>query len=117
MDGEEREYVLELLMREVPPNQHASVHLTKAEIATLKGKKKRNLGKKLRKRLKLAKRTTTKEPKREGRVNTARGRKNQVISNLPRSPGVKGRGLAGREQDRRNQPAASLPTSRRECSG
>ncbi len=117
VDGEEREYVLELLMREVPPNQHASVHPTKAEIATLKGKKKRNLGKKLRKRLKLAKGATTREPKREGRVNTAGGRKDQVTSNLPRSPGVKDSGLAGREQDGRNQPAASLPTSRGECSG
>ncbi len=117
MDGEEWEYVVELLMREAPPNQHASVHPTKAEIATLKSKKKRNLGKKLRKRLKLAKGTTTREPKGEGRVNTAGGRKNQVTSSLPRSPGVEGRGLAGREQDRRNQPAASLPTSRGECSG
>jgi hypothetical protein len=54
VDGEEREYVLELLMREIPPNQHASAHPTKAEVAILKGKKKRNLGKKLRKRLKLA---------------------------------------------------------------
>jgi hypothetical protein len=117
VDGEEREYVLELLMREVPPDQHASVHPTKAEIATLKGKKKRNIGKKLRKRLKLAKGTTTREPKREGRVNTAGGRKNQVTSNLPHSSGVKGGGPAGREQDGRNQPAASPPTSRGECSG
>jgi hypothetical protein len=117
VDGEEREYILELLMREVPPNQHASVHPTKAEIATLKGKKKRNLGKKLRKRLKLAKGVTSREPKREGRVNTAGGRKDQVTSNLPCSPGVKDGGLAGREQDGRNRPAASLPTSRGECSG
>ncbi len=117
VDGEEREYVLELLMREVPPSQHASVHPTKAEIATLKGKKKRNLGKKLRKRLKLAKGATAREPKGEGRVNTAGGRKNQLTSNLLRSPGVKGSGRASREQDRRNQPAASLPTSRGECSG
>ncbi len=117
VEGEEREYVLELLMREVPPNQHASVHPTKAEIATLKGKKKINLGKKLRKKLKLAKEATTREPKREGRVSAAGGKKNQVTSHLPCDPGVKGRVLAGKEQDRRNRPAASLPTSRGECAG
>jgi hypothetical protein len=116
LEGEEREYVLELLMREVPPGLHASAHPTKAETATFKGKKKRNLGK-LRKRLKLAKGSATREPKREGRVNTAGGRRNQVISDPPLSPGVKGRGPIGREQDRGNQPAASPPTSRGECSG
>jgi hypothetical protein len=117
VDGEEREYVLELLMREIPPSQHASVHPTKAEAAILRGKKKRNLGKKLRKRLKLARGTTTREPKREGRANTAGGGKNQGTSDPPHSPGVQGRGPTGREQDGRNRPAASPPTSRGECSG
>ncbi len=117
MEGEEREYVLELLMREVPPNQHASVHPTKVEITTLKGKKKRNLGKRLRKKLKLAKGRTAKEPRKEGTASTAGGRESQVISNLPCNPEVKGRGLSGRERDRRNQPAASPPTSGGECSG
>ncbi len=117
VEGEEREYILELLMREVPPSQHASVHPTKVEIATLKGKKKRNLGKKLRKRLKLAKGTAIKESRKEGKANTAGGGENQVTSNLPRNPEVKGRGLAGRERDRRGQPAASPPSSRGEFSG
>jgi hypothetical protein len=117
VEGEEREYVLELLMREVPLSQHASVHPTKAEIATLKGKKKRNLGKKLRKKLKLARGTAIKEPRKEEKVNTAGGGENQVTTNLPRNPEAKGRGLAGRERSRRNQPAASLPTSGGECSG
>jgi hypothetical protein len=60
---------------------------------------------------------TAREPKRDGRANTAGSRKNQGDSDLPRSPGVQGRGPTGREQDGRNQPAASLPTSRGECSG
>ncbi len=117
VEGEEREYVLELLMREVPVSQHASVHPTKVEIATLKGKRKRNLGKKLRKKLKLARGAAIKEPKKEGKVDAAGGGENQVTSNLPRNPEVKGRGLASRERDRRNQPAASPPTSGGECSG
>ncbi len=76
VEGEEREYVLELLMRETPLSQHASVHPTKVEIATLKGRKKRNLGKKLRKKLKLARGAANKGPKKEGKANTAGGREN-----------------------------------------
>ncbi len=98
-------------------SQHASVHPTKVEIATLKGKRKRNLGKKLRKKLKLARGAAIKEPKKEGKVDVAEAGENQVTSNLPRNPEVKGRGLASRERDRRNQPAASPPTSGGECSG
>ncbi len=117
VEGEEREYVLELLMREAPPNQRASAHPIKAEIATLNGKKKRNLGKKLRKRLKLARGAAIKEPRKEGKTSAAGGSRGRAASNLPRNPEAKGGGLAGREQDRRNLPAASPPTSRGECSG
>ncbi len=108
MEGEEREYILELLMREVPPNQPAGTHSPRVEVNALKGKKKRNLGKKLRKRLKLAKGAAIKEPRKEGRVNSAGGGENQV---------AKGRGLAGGGRDRRGQLAASPSTSRGECSG
>ncbi len=55
VEGDEREYILELLMREVPPSQPADIPSPRVEVNTLKGKKKRNLGKKLRKKLKLAK--------------------------------------------------------------
>jgi hypothetical protein len=65
VEGDEREYILELLMREVPLNVEAGVHPTRAELATLRGKRKRNLGKKLRKRLKMAKSAAIKEPKEE----------------------------------------------------
>ncbi len=117
VEGEEREYILELLMRELPPDLCASAHPTKAELATLKGKRKRNLGKKLRKRLKLARGTAIKEPRKEGKVSTAGGGKSQVTANLPRNPEVKGRGLAGKKRDGRNQPAASPLTSGGECAG
>ncbi len=117
VEGEEREYVLELLMREVPPGLRAGVHPAKAKLATLKGKRKRNLGKKLRKKLKLARGTAIKESRKEGKVDSAGGGKSQVTANLSRNPEVKGRGLAGKKQDRRGQPAASPPTSGGECSG
>jgi hypothetical protein len=117
VEGEEREYVLELLMREVPPNLRASAHPAKAEFATLKGKRKRNLGKKLRKRLKMARGTAIKEPRKEGRADAAGRGRGQVTADLSRNTEVKGGGLAGKKQGGRDQPTASLPTSGGECSG
>jgi hypothetical protein len=61
VEGDEREYILELLLREVPSEVEAGVHPARAEFATLTGKRKRNLGKKLRKKLKMARNTVVKE--------------------------------------------------------
>jgi hypothetical protein len=52
VEGDEREYILELLLREGPSNVEAGVHPARAEPAALTGKRKRNIGKKLRKKLK-----------------------------------------------------------------
>jgi hypothetical protein len=117
VEGEEREYVQELLMREAPLNVRASAHSAKAEPATLKGKRKRNLGKKLRKRMKMARGAAIKEPRREGKVDTAGDGKGQVTINTSRNPESKGGGLVGEKRDRRDQPVTSLPTSGGECAG
>ncbi len=117
VEGEEREYVLELLMREVPPNLCASAHPARAELATFKGKRKRNLGKKLRKRLKMARGAAIREPRREGRADTAGRGRGQVTGDLSRNPEVRSGGLTVKKQDGRDQPTVSLPTSGGECSG
>jgi hypothetical protein len=117
VEGEEREYVLELLMREVPSNLHAGVHPARAEPATLKGKRKRNLGKKLRKKLKMARSAAIKEPKKEGKADAAERRRGQATSDLSRNPEAKGGSSVGKKQDRGDQSTASLPTSGGECSG
>jgi hypothetical protein len=117
VEGEEREYILELLMREVPPSQPADAPSPRVEVNTLKGKKKRNLGKKLRKKLKLSKGVAIKEPRKEGRANPVGSEEKQVASNLSYNPEAKGRGLAGGGQEKGGQTAASSPTSGGECSG
>jgi hypothetical protein len=117
VEGEEREYVLELLMREAPPSPRASAHPAKAELATLKGKRKRNLEKKLRKRMKTAREAAIKGPRKEEKRDTAGGRKSQVTVNLPPNPEVRGEGQADKKRGRRDQPTASSPTSGGECSG
>ncbi len=117
VEGEEREYVLELLMREAPLNVCASAHSAKAEPAILKGKRKRNRGKKLRKRMKMARGAAIKEPRKEGKVDTVGGGKGQVAINTSRNSESKGGGLVGEKRDRRDQPTTSPPTSGGECSG
>ncbi len=117
VEGEEREYILELLMRTVPPGQPTDTPSPKAGVNALKGKKKRNLGKKLRKKLKLSKGAAVREPKRERKADPVGSGERQVASNIPHNPEAKGRGLAGNEREKGGQTAASSPTSGGECSG
>jgi hypothetical protein len=117
VEGEEREYVLELLMREVPPTLLAGVHPAKAELATLKGKRKKNLGKKLRKKLKMAKSAAVKEPKKGGKADADERRKGQAVADLSRNPEAKGGSPVDEKQAGRNQSTVPPPTSGGECSG
>ncbi len=68
VEGDEQEYILELLMREVSPNVEAGANPARAELVTLTGKRKRNLGKKLRKKLKMARNTVVRETRKEGKA-------------------------------------------------
>ncbi len=79
MEGEEREYILELLMREVPPNVEAGAHPARAELVTLTGKRKRNLGKKLRKKLKMARNTAVRETRKERMARGARDERGPAV--------------------------------------
>jgi hypothetical protein len=116
VEGEEQEYFLELLMRKVPPSQPSDNPLPEIEANTFIGKKKRNLGKKLRKKLKLSKGATHKEPRREGEADPVGGER-QVASNLSHNPEAKGWGLAGGGREKGGQTTASPSTSGGECSG
>jgi hypothetical protein len=119
VEGEEQEYFLELLMRKVkvPPGQPTGTPSPKAGANTLKGKKKRNLGKKLRKKLKLSKGATHKEPRREGEAGPVGSGERQVAPNLSHNPEAKGRGLAGGGREKGGQTTASPSTTGGECSG
>ncbi len=116
VEGEEREYVLELLMREAPLKMRASVHPANARPATFKGKRKRNLEKKLHKRARMAGEAAARRSGKDGRRDTVGGGEKQVTLSTPRNPETKGGGVVGEEQGRRGQPTTSLPTSGGECS-
>ncbi len=116
LEGEEQEYFLKLLMRKVPPSQPADTPSPIAEASILKGKKKRNLGKKLRKKLKLSREATHKELRRERGDPVGSGRR-QVAPNLSHYPEAKGRGLAGEDRRTGGQMMPSPSTPGGECSG
>ncbi len=117
VEGDEREYILELLMREIPPNVEASGHPAKAEIATLTGKRKRNLGKKLRKKLKMARSTVVRETRKEGKAQGARGGRGPAAAAGAREPEARSRNPVSKKQGDRGPSSVPTSTSGRECSG
>jgi hypothetical protein len=117
VEGDEREYILELLMRETPPSVEASVHPAKAERAILTSKRKRNLGKKLRKKLKMARSTVIREIRKEKEPQEAGGGRSPAAAAGARGPGAKGRVPASKKQGDRGPSSAPTSTSGRECSG
>ncbi len=116
VEGDEREYILELLLWEVPPDVEAGVNPARAELATLTGKRKRNLGKKLRKKLKMAKSAAIKESKKEWRAEVAEKKRGQTATAPTRKLGAKGRGPDNKKQGDRGPSTAPTSTSGGECS-
>jgi hypothetical protein len=116
VEGVEQEYLLELLMRRASPSQLTVDLPPKKKADSLKGSKNKGLGKKIRKK-KLSRGTTSKEPRKEKAADPAGGVERQVASNLAHNPEAKGRGLAGGDPQKRDQPTATSPTSGGECSG
>ncbi len=99
------------------PSQPTNTPSSRVEVNTLKGKRKRNLGKKLRKKLKLSRGAAVREPRKEGKASPGMGGERRVASNLSHNPEAKGGGLAGGEREKGGQTAASSTTSGGECSG
>jgi hypothetical protein len=116
VEGEEQEYLLKLLMRRASPNRLTGDLPPKKEADSLKGRKNKSLGKKIRKK-KLSRGTTSKGPRKEKAADPAGGVERQVASNLAHNPEAKGRGLAGGDLRKRDQATAPSPTSGGECSG
>ncbi len=108
IEGEEREYVLELLLREAPAETCVSDRPTGAKPTAPKSKRKRHLEKKLRKRARVVKEGTTRGTGKSG-GSAARGEgKEQATHGTLRGP----------EGDRGgdDQSTAARPTLGRECS-
>jgi hypothetical protein len=116
IEGEEREYVLELLLREAPTEACVNDRPTRARPTAPKSKRKRRLEKKLHKRARVVKEATTRVPeKSEGSATHGEGKK-QATHGMLCDPETRGGKAAEKDRGRDNQSTAALPTLGRECS-
>jgi hypothetical protein len=116
IEGEEREYVLELLLREASLETQASSQPANTKPASLKGKRKRNLEKKLHKKVRVVKEAVAKAPKKDGEGAGGGGRVEHASRGLLSNPDTKGGRAVREDRGEDGQPAPPLPTLGRECS-
>jgi hypothetical protein len=116
VEGDEREYILELLLREASLETHEDTQPAGARPAAPKSKGKRNLEKRLPERMKATAEGVAKAPQRSGEKAT-NGESARLAGGGPtHNPETRGGGAARKEHSNSNRPAISLPTSGRECS-
>jgi hypothetical protein len=116
IEGEEREYVLELLLRETSLEVQATNQSDCPKPAGSKSKRKGSLGKKHHKRAKVAKEAINKAPQRGGGKATGDGKAKHVHRGQPCNPETRGGRAAIGGRGEGNQPAPPPPTLGRECS-
>ncbi len=85
VEGEEREYILELLMRRASPDQPAEDLPPKSETSVFKGRKNKSLAKKIC-RKKPSGGAASREPRKEKATDPVGGGERQVASNLAHNP-------------------------------
>ncbi len=116
VEGEEREYVLELLLRETPLEMQATGQPDRHEPASSKSKRKGSLGKKHHKKAKAAKKTSSKVAQGSGEKNIGGGEKRCGPRGRPCNPEAGGGGAAAGKRDGGRQPTPPPPILGRECS-
>jgi hypothetical protein len=116
IEGEEREYVLELLLRETSMETSVNSQPAYVKLANPKSKRKRNLERRLHKRVKVVEEAAARVPGRDGKRATDRAEKKQAIHGVPCNPETRGGKTAEGGRSEGNQPATPLPTLGRECS-
>jgi hypothetical protein len=116
IEGEEREYVLELLLRETSLEVPASDRPATTKPAASRSKRKRNLEKRLHKRARVVAEAAARMTKKnEGKAGGGREVKH-AAGGSPCNPETKGGRIAQGKRGEDDQPAPSLPTLGRECS-
>jgi hypothetical protein len=116
IEGEEQEYVLELLLREASLETQTSSQPANVKPASFKGKGKKNSEKKPHKKMKVVKEAVAKMSKKGEDEATVGGRAEHALKGLLSNPETKGGKAAKEDQGVEGQPAPPLPTLGRECS-
>jgi hypothetical protein len=108
IEGEEREYVLELLLREASMKTNVNNQPADAKPTISTSKRKRNLEKRLHKRARMAGEAAAKTPRKNEGKASGGGKVEHATRDLPCNPEFKGRGGG---QRRAQQRAASRKTT------
>jgi hypothetical protein len=116
VEGEEREYILELLLRETPLETQATDQSDRHEPASSKSKRKGSLGKKHHKKVKVAKKTSSKVAQGGGEETIGGGEERCGPRGRPCNPEARGGGAATGERDGGHQSTPPPPILGRECS-
>jgi hypothetical protein len=116
VEGEEREYVLELLLRETSLETQATDQSDRHEPASSKSKRKGSLGKKHHKRAKVAKKISSKVAQGGGGKVIGGGEERCGPRGRPCNPEARGGGAAAGERDGGHQSTPPPPILGRECS-
>jgi hypothetical protein len=116
VEGEEREYVLELLLRETSSETQAADQSDRHEPANPKSKRKGSLGKKHHKKGKVAKKASSKVAQGGGRKVISGGEERGGPRGQSCNPETRGGGAAAGERDGGHQSTPPPPISGRECS-
>jgi hypothetical protein len=116
VEGEEREYVLELLLRETSLGAQATDQPVRPEPASSKSKRKGSLGKKHHKRAKVVKKVSSKAAQGGGGKVISGGEERRGPRGQPCNPETRGGGAAVGKRDGDDQSTPPPPTLGRECS-
>ena len=116
IEGEEREYVLELLLREASLETRMGGQPASTKPTSSKGKGKKDVGKKPHEKVKVTKEAVAKVSKKSESEAIAKGKAGQALEGLPTNPDTKGGKAAEEDQSMGGQPVSPSPTLGRECS-
>ncbi len=116
VEGEEREYVLELLLRETSLDARAADQPGRSGSVNPTGKRKKSLGKKHHKKAKVTKRISGKGTQGSRDKPVGGGEERDGPRGRPHNPEAHGRAAAEREHSESDRLAPPPPTLGRECS-
>jgi hypothetical protein len=116
VEGEEREYVLELLLRETSLGAQATGRPVRPEPANATSERKKGLGKKHHKKAKVVKKISSEAAQGSGEKSVGGGGERRGPRGRPCNPETQGGDAAAGERGGDNQPTPPPPTLGRECS-
>jgi hypothetical protein len=116
IEGEEREYVLELLLREAPPETGVTSQPTRPEQVGPTGKGKKGLKKKCHKKTRVVSEANSKAVQEAGKEPGSKEGEREKPQSQPHNPETCGGDAAAMSHVKSDKFAPPPPTLRRECS-